>query len=103
MRKEPCLNCGELNNECACLRNKCIRCGNPVGNITFTVCDDCWDKEHPPQNLPKADAYSLSAEVRALLTSWEQFKKDNWYKSESVDVDKLIMDKFTKIVSEHFS
>jgi transcriptional regulator with XRE-family HTH domain len=41
-----CPNCKETNSECACIRNKCIRCGDPVGNITFTVCDDCWDKKH---------------------------------------------------------
>ncbi len=45
-RAAPCLNCGELVDECACMRNKCIKCGKAIGNITFTVCDDCWDKEH---------------------------------------------------------
>lgn len=46
-----CPNCKEpMNTECACLRNKCVRCLEPVGNITFTVCDDCWDKEPTPQH-----------------------------------------------------
>lgn len=45
MRSVPCANCKEEVVECACMRNKCIRCGNAVGNITFTVCDDCWDKD----------------------------------------------------------
>lgn len=45
MRDTPCLNCGELVKECACWRNRCIICGAPVGNITFTACDDCWDKK----------------------------------------------------------
>jgi NAD-dependent SIR2 family protein deacetylase len=45
-RAAPCYNCGETVDECACMRNKCIRCGRPVGNITFTICDECWDKEH---------------------------------------------------------
>lgn len=41
-----CPNCKEpINTECACLRNICYKCQKPVGNITFTVCDDCWDKE----------------------------------------------------------
>ena len=44
---EECSNCHETNDPCACMRNKCIRCGKPVGNITFTVCDDCWEREHP--------------------------------------------------------
>jgi hypothetical protein len=41
-----CPNCNERKVVCACLRNTCIQCGKPVGNITFTVCDECWDK--PP-------------------------------------------------------
>jgi len=46
-----CPNCKEpINTECACLRNKCIRCLEPVGNITFTICDECWDKEPTPQH-----------------------------------------------------
>lgn len=40
-----CPNCKETSSECACLRNKCLRCGEPVGNITFTWCDTCWDKD----------------------------------------------------------
>ena len=38
-----CPNCHERKVVCACLRNTCA-CGKPVGNITFTVCDDCWNK-----------------------------------------------------------
>ena len=44
--EKECPNCGETNDPCACMRNKCVRCGEPVGNITFTICDDCWEKEH---------------------------------------------------------
>jgi len=43
-----CPNCKETTKPCACMRNICIRCGKPVGNITFTVCDDCWDKPEQP-------------------------------------------------------
>lgn len=39
----PCPNCKETEKECGCIRNKCNQCGKPVGNITFTVCDECWD------------------------------------------------------------
>ena len=44
-KSELCLNCKEPIGRCACMRNLCIKCGKPVGNITFTVCDDCWDKK----------------------------------------------------------
>lgn len=39
-----CPNCKEREQPCACERNKCRMCGASVGNITFAVCDDCWDK-----------------------------------------------------------
>jgi hypothetical protein len=40
-----CPNCKEEKEWCACMRNTCHKCGKPVGNITFTVCDECWDKD----------------------------------------------------------
>ncbi len=46
---EPCLNCKETIEQCACMRNICTKCGKPVGNITFTICDNCWDIEFPPK------------------------------------------------------
>lgn len=46
---EPCPNCKETVEKCACMRNICDKCGNPVGNITFTICDKCWDIEFPPK------------------------------------------------------
>lgn len=49
-----CPNCKEsINTECACLRNKCDICNQPVGNITFTVCDICWDWEHNKKRKTK--------------------------------------------------
>ena len=47
---EPCPNCNETVEQCACMRNICYKCGKPVGNITFTICDDCWDIEFPPKS-----------------------------------------------------
>ena len=47
---KPCPNCKEKKKKCACIRNICIKCGKPVGNITFTVCDGCWDK--PVRAIP---------------------------------------------------
>ena len=40
---ESCPNCKEEKLECSCIKNLCLKCGKPVGNITFTVCDGCWD------------------------------------------------------------
>ena len=46
-----CDNCKEYEPVCACLRNICVVCGAPVGNITFTVCDECWDGRENQTNL----------------------------------------------------
>lgn len=35
--------------------------------------------------------------VSDLLIAWEQFKKSNWWESEAVDVEKVLMDKFSAI------
>ena len=37
------------------------------------------------------------ANVSDTLIAWEQFKKANWYESESIDVEKMLMDKFQAI------
>ena len=47
---EPCPNCKETVEQCACMRNICHKCGKPVGNITFTICDECWDIKFPPKS-----------------------------------------------------
>lgn len=38
---EPCPECKERKVVCACLRNTCIHCGKPVGNIESIVCEVC--------------------------------------------------------------
>ncbi len=47
---EPCPNCKETIEQCACMRNICHKCGKPIGNITFTICDECWDIEFPQKS-----------------------------------------------------
>ena len=37
--------------------------------------------------------------VSDTLIAWEQFKKANWYESEAIDVEKMLMDKFQAICS----
>lgn len=46
---KPCPNCKETVQPCACERNRCNLCGGPVGNITFSRCDDCWDDAPTPE------------------------------------------------------
>lgn len=35
--------------------------------------------------------------VSDLLIAWKQFKKANWWESDAVDVEKVLMDKFQAI------
>jgi len=36
-------------------------------------------------------------DVRDLLIAWEWYKKANWWESESIDVEKYLMEKFAAI------
>jgi len=63
---EKCPNCKETISPCACMRNICIRCGKPVGNITFTICDDCWNLEHST----KADTDKRKRAEKALIDTY---------------------------------
>ena len=35
--------------------------------------------------------------VSDTLIAWQQFRDANWYESDSIDVDKMLMDKFQAI------
>jgi hypothetical protein len=72
-QKEPCSNCKETENDCACIRNKCNDCGEPVGNITFTVCDKCWDKAEQKEESNEAVLFKEAVEW-IVSNGW----KKNW-------------------------
>jgi len=40
--------------------------------------------------------------TKELLIAWEQFKKANWWESEAVDVEKVLMDNFQVIYNYNF-
>ncbi len=61
-----CPKCHETNAECRCLRGKCDICGKPLGKITYTFCDECWETE-PQQTVSRENRhtgklYSLTQE-----------------------------------------
>lgn len=39
--------------------------------------------------------------VSDTLIAWQQFRDANWYESESVDVDKMLMDKFQDFYQQY--
>ncbi len=70
---KPCPNCKETKEKCACIRNKCVKCNSPVGNITFTVCDKCWDerKQHLMDFMnTSSESKSLYSEIEYLIIRW---------------------------------
>jgi hypothetical protein len=64
--EEPCQNCKETVDPCRCMRNKCHHCGEPVGNITFACCDECWDKKH----VKPADHPDLVSEAKEFYKAF---------------------------------
>jgi hypothetical protein len=47
------------------------------------------------ENLGVTNRYVLDA--GDLLIAWERFKKANWWESDAIDVEKLLMDRFLSI------
>jgi hypothetical protein len=51
-------------------------------------------------NLDTVEAHDrvlLLFNVSDLLIAWEQYKKANWWKSDAVDVEKVLMKQFVAI------
>ncbi len=47
-------------------------------------------KEQLAEQLPQLDVISL-------LIAWEQYKKANWWESDAVDVEKVLIERFKEI------
>jgi hypothetical protein len=62
-----CPNCKERKTVCACLRNTCLQCGFPVGNITFSVCDSCWDAKPPNNRAEPPEELVLIKRILSLI------------------------------------
>ncbi len=103
---KPCSNCGKMELECACMRNKCIECGNPVGNITFSVCGDCWNKRTANNKKADKEAELIQAKIelanlckKLLIVRKDEQSNDKLsYRSLVFDeVDKQIISSLNKI------
>lgn len=53
-----------------------------------------WASQTPSN---ENDALPIQRGVSDLLIAWEQFKKDNWWESDAVDVERVLIDKFQAI------
>lgn len=73
-----CPNCKERKLPCRCMKNKCVKCGESVGNVTFTRCDKCWEQKlTPPSPLTDAERKVVEAarKWRKTIKSPEVFKE----------------------------
>lgn len=54
--------------------------------------------DHIADLLERYSATQLrSVSVSDIILAWEKFKKDNWWQSESIDVEKVLMKKFQRL------
>ncbi len=95
--KQECSNCKETIKNCACMRNKCIKCGKSIGNITFTKCDDCfslsetteWEKQFHDEIWNKFD---LGLEFRTVVKETIEAFIASVVDKEKAKILKIIVD-----------
>jgi len=49
------------------------------------------------QNTPTSSGQCATLAVNSLLIAWEQYKKTNWWESDAIDIEKVLMERFTAI------
>jgi len=73
----------------------------------FCDCGNCNGTGVAPVKKENANSeYNELGEVRDIVMAWEQYKKSNWYESESIDVEKMLIDSFVKLCEyrlKHFA
>lgn len=79
--KDPCLKNGRADRYC-------LKCANEIMNPILTTVK----KEQTEQLI----LHGVSKHSE-LLIAWEQYKKANWYESDGIDVEKLLMSQFVAI------
>ena len=62
----------------------------------------CACTEENADIIIKALNYNQKMEevIPKLLEKWEQFKRGNWFESEAIDVEKLLIWKFTSLLTQ---
>ena len=48
----------------------------------------------------QSENQSKKIDCKSLLIAWIQYKKGNWWKSRSIDVEKVLMRQFLNIINE---
>lgn len=46
--------------------------------------------------VPELKNYVYISSVSDLLIAWEQFKKANWWESDAIDLEKVLMERFAR-------
>lgn len=59
---------------------------------------DTYNKIEREKNKTKRTKLQLQqADVSSLLIAWEQFRKANWWESTDIDVEKVLIERFSAI------
>lgn len=56
-----------------------------------------WNERGTKNKRSQDQALNLHG-VSDLLIAWEEYKKANWYESEAIDVEKMLMEQFSKAI-----
>lgn len=104
LRDTSCKICGSIMKECKCMLNKCILCGEPVGNITHTICDKCQPSrpnERNVKNWKLPEDYNIIKigikNKKIVIVDWEDLMKSEKFTNKD---SKKIIDTITKYLQQ---
>jgi hypothetical protein len=87
-----------MNPQIERLTKCCENCANHFQNGKACISEEpCNGGSHWKREVDREPEEHTEPAVISVLIAWEQFKKANWYESEAVDVEAMLMEKFQAI------
>ena len=99
-REKPCANCKETIAECACMRNICVKCNKPVGNITFSHCDKCFDILHSEPTQESVKERNGDPSMDEMIQLVEQLESDKFHLQQQLKEAKELLEKTTSFCED---
>ena len=102
-REKPCANCKETIAECACMRNICVKCNKPVGNITFSHCDKCFDILHSEPTQESVKERNGDPSMDEMIQLVEQLESDKFHLQQQLKQAKEMIIQLNEIIENRAS